>query len=183
MPGESKGAGEPAGRDMVRSSIDEVAWRPGNRSNGATLGAVAQPVGMPVGSIFQSSGSLRPDKPSSEEGRQRETTTADGSGRVDRGPRPGLSIPGPQDAGPREAYAEAAPLRFWAERPGCQVPLAAPCRWREREAGSGERGRGDSARGLLSQGWPKLFDKLIAWRGLADPGVTPVNNKGGVGRN
>lgn len=47
-------------------------------------------------------------------------------------------------------------------------------------AGAGE---GGSARGLLSQGWPSLFDKLIAWRGLADPGVTPVNNKGGVGRN
>lgn len=40
-----------------------------------------------------------------------------------------------------------------------------------------------NTRGLLSQGWPSLFDKLIAWRGLADPGVTPVNNKGGVGRN
>lgn len=33
------------------------------------------------------------------------------------------------------------------------------------------------ARGLLSQGWPRLFDKLIAWRGLAGPGVTPVTTK------
>lgn len=38
-------------------------------------------------------------------------------------------------------------------------------------------GWGDSARGLLSQGWPSLFDKLIARRGLADPGVTPVTTK------
>ena len=36
---------------------------------------------------------------------------------------------------------------------------------------------GSSARGLLSQGWPSLFDKLIAWRGLAGPGVTPVTTK------
>lgn len=36
---------------------------------------------------------------------------------------------------------------------------------------------GGSARGLFSQGWPNLFDKLIARRGLADPGVTPVTTK------
>lgn len=36
---------------------------------------------------------------------------------------------------------------------------------------------GGSARGLLSQGWPSLFDKLIARRGLADPGVTLVTTK------
>lgn len=38
-------------------------------------------------------------------------------------------------------------------------------------------GVGGSARGLLSQGWPSLFDRLIARRGLADPGVTPVTTK------
>lgn len=38
-------------------------------------------------------------------------------------------------------------------------------------------GAGGSARGLLSQGWPSLFDKLTAWRGLAGPGVTPVTTK------
>lgn len=34
-----------------------------------------------------------------------------------------------------------------------------------------------AARGLLSRGWPSLFDRLIAERGLADPGVTPVTTK------
>lgn len=121
-----------------------------------------------------SSGSLRPDKPSPEEGRQRQTTTADCSGRVNRGPRPGLSIPGPQVAGVLEAYAEAAPLRFRRRGSGARLPSRQPA------AGGGS---GGNTRGLLSQGWPSLFDKLIAWRGLADPGVTPVNNKGGVGRN
>lgn len=38
-------------------------------------------------------------------------------------------------------------------------------------------GVGGSARSLLSQGWPSLFDRLIARRGLADPGVTPVTTK------
>ena len=78
-----------------------------------------------------------------------------------------------ESGGLREGCLAAA----LAARPGCQAPLAAPRRR------PGEEGRGGSARGLLSQGWPSLFDKLIACRGLAGPGVTPVNNKGGVGRN
>lgn len=50
---------------------------------------------------------------------------------------------------------------------GCQALDPAPHR----------RRGGGSARGLLSQGWPSLFDKLIARRGLADPGVTLVTTK------
>lgn len=42
---------------------------------------------------------------------------------------------------------------------------------------SHRRRGGGSARGLFSQGWPSLFDKLIARRGLADPGVTLVTTK------
>ena len=68
-----------------------------------------------------------------------------------------------------EAYGKAAPLRLSRRGRGARLPSSP--------------GRGGSARGLLSQGWPSLFDKLIACRGLAGPGVTPVNNKGGVGRN
>lgn len=52
---------------------------------------------------------------------------------------------------------------------GCRALLPVPHRRRRRGGGR--------ARGLLSQGWPSLFDKLIARRGLADPGVTPVTTK------
>lgn len=88
---------------------------------------------------------------------------------MDGGPRPGLSFPAPQNRGAREAYAEAAPLRLRRRSPGARLPARLPA--------AAAAGGGGSARGLLSQGWSRLFDKLIAWRGLAGPGVTPVTTK------
>lgn len=57
----------------------------------------------------------------------------------------------------------AAPALDWGAGLSSRLPTAA--------------GGGGSARGLLAQGWPSLFDKLIVRRGLADPGVTPVTTK------
>lgn len=144
---------------------------PGARRDGAARAAAAQTAGSPVGSgRSSSSGSLRPDNPAaSEEGRQRPTTAAGSPGRADGGPRPGLSPPEPQDGGVPQARAKAAPRRLGRRGPGARLPSRLP-------AAAGGR-RGHSARGLLSQGWPSLFDKLIAWRGLAGPGVTPVTTK------
>lgn len=128
-----------------------------------------------------SSGFLRPDKPSSSKERQRQAATADGSGRVDGGPAQAFrSPPRPFDPRPEgwwraEIYEEASLLRLGRRGRGARLPSRLPA--------AAARVGGSSARGLLSQGWPSLFDKLIAWRGLAGPGVTPVNNKGGVGRN
>lgn len=114
-----------------------------------------------------------PDSPSSEERRQRRTTTADGSGRVDGGPRAGLFDPRPAGRWSAGGLREGCPAAARAARPGARLPSRLPA-----AAGGEKRGAGgSSARGLLSQGWPSLFDKLIAWRGLAGPGVTPVTTK------
>nr|KAF6416225.1 hypothetical protein HJG59_009501 [Molossus molossus] len=94
-----------------------LVWETGSLGAGAMAapGAMAQTVGTPVGgrrSFTLSPDSRRSGKPSFEEGRLRQTTTANSGGRVDRGPRPGLSIPGPQNAGVREAYVKAALRRL-----------------------------------------------------------------------
>lgn len=87
-------------------------------------------------------------------------------------PAQAFSIPGPQDGGVPEAYAKAAPRQLGRRDRVPGSPRGSPPP-QGGEAGGG----GSSARGLLSQGWPSLFDKLIAWRGLAGPGVTPVTTK------
>lgn len=108
------------------------------------------------------------------------TTLPRRRGGRDRRPQP--AAPGGRMAVPAPAFrprsrrtadaaglGEGCPAAARAAGPGCQATLAAPRRRWGR--------RGHSARGLLSQGWPSLFDKLIAWRGLAGPGVTPVTTK------
>lgn len=124
--GESKGAADPAGRDAVRE-----AGSPGaSGARSPEPGAMALPGERPPRpqALFSLLAPCVPDNPSSEQGRQRQKTAADGSARVDGGPRPGLSTLRSAGRWSAGGLGEGCPAAARAARPGCQAPLAAPRR-------------------------------------------------------
>lgn len=153
-----KGAGDPAGGDVGRSSAGVGDRRPASRSNGCPRsdGRNRRRACLKKAFCRLSSGSQRPDIPSSQPGSPRYHSRRQWAGGWWTPPRAFDTRPAGRwsAGGLREACSAAA----WAERPRCQAPLKAP----RHRSGWGEGRGGGRVRGLLSQGWPSLFDKLIA---------------------